>query len=137
MPDAEDIFDYTMGDQFISETRPRPYRTGFRPLRHPSRPSLAYINSLPDHEFLRYIQNGCRFPDQEQDLRDRIAKIQDVARAQQRQLQQAQDALRVQAAQLQELRLLLPLKRPSTSVQAPSGGAPESHSVRGLDVAKR
>lgn len=58
----DDIFDYPMGDIFVSETRQRPYRTGFRSLRHPRRPSLAYINSLCDREFTGYIRSGCRLP---------------------------------------------------------------------------
>ena len=59
MSEADDIFDYPMGDTFVSETRPRPYRLGFHPRQHPRRPSLAYINSLPDREFTVYIRNGC------------------------------------------------------------------------------
>lgn len=30
MPDVGDLYDYSMSDQFVSETRPRPYRVGFR-----------------------------------------------------------------------------------------------------------
>lgn len=30
MSEADDLHDYCMSDQFVSETRPRPYRTGFR-----------------------------------------------------------------------------------------------------------
>jgi len=29
----DDIFDYPMGDTFVSETRPRPFQMGVRPCR--------------------------------------------------------------------------------------------------------
>ncbi|MDR4470096.1 MAG: hypothetical protein MRJ68_17645 [Nitrospira sp.] len=86
----DDIFDYPMADTFIAETRPRPYRTGFRSRRHPRRPSLAYINSLNDREFADYIRNGC----QVQDSGLAVEVELDELRAQLRELQEEMRALR-------------------------------------------
>jgi len=58
----DDIFDYPMGDIFVSETRPRPYRTGFHSRQHPRGADFKYINALPEREFKAYIRNGCRLP---------------------------------------------------------------------------
>ncbi len=60
--EQDDLYDYTMSDLFISETRPRPYRIGFHRCRPPRRPSLASINALGDREFTAYCRNGCQLP---------------------------------------------------------------------------
>ncbi len=77
MPDAqhEDIFDYSMSDSFISDTRSRPYRTGFRSRCHPRRPSLAYINGLCDREFAAYIRHGCRLSSERPTVESELAQV--------------------------------------------------------------
>jgi len=75
MPDI-DIFDYTMADIFISETRPLPYRIGFRPRRHPRRPSLAYVNKLSDRDFAAYVRNNCCLPGADQDIEQALDEVQ-------------------------------------------------------------
>jgi len=62
MSEADDIFDYPMGDLFISETRSRPYRTGFHSTSHHRGDDFKYINALPEHKFRAYIRNDCRLP---------------------------------------------------------------------------
>jgi hypothetical protein len=86
----DDVFDYPMGDTFVSETRHLPYRTGFRSRRHPRRPSLAYINSLCDREFTAYYRNGCRLPDSGLAVQGEL----DELRAQMKELQVELQALR-------------------------------------------
>lgn len=86
----DDVFDYPMGDTFVSETRHLPYRTGFRSRRHPRRPSLAYINSLCDREFTAYYRNGCRLPDSGLAVQGEL----DELRAQMQELQAEMRALR-------------------------------------------
>ncbi len=86
--EQQDDSDYSMSDLFVSETRPRPYRTGFRSRQHPRRPSLAYINSLCDREFAGYIRHGCRLQDSDvaveaelEELRHQIRELQAQMRA--------------------------------------------------------
>ncbi|NOT95736.1 MAG: hypothetical protein HOP00_05460 [Nitrospira sp.] len=133
----KDAYDYSMSDTFVSETRRIPYRTGFRARQYRGRLPIKKVNALNDHDFRRYCQNGCRFPDPEQDLRDQLAEQRELIRVQALHIKQNQDALRVQALQLQELRSLLPLKHPQASARTSSGGGSGSHSVRGLDVPRR
>ena len=133
----EDIFDYPMSDEFVSQTRPIPYRTGFRARQYRGKLLPKKANQLNDHDFRRYIQNGCRFPDPEQDLRDEIAQAQESAYVQQLQIQKQQEAIRVLQQQVQQLRSLLSVRPGQTSAEAPSAGGTETYSVRGLDVAKR
>lgn len=71
----DDVFDYPMGDTFVSETRHLPYRTGFRSRRHPRRPSLAYINSLCDREFTAYYRNGCRLSSTDSDVQVELDEV--------------------------------------------------------------
>lgn len=71
----DDVFDYPMGDTFVSETRHLPYRTGFRSRRHPRRPSLAYINSLCDREFTAYYRNGCRLSSTDSDAQVELEEL--------------------------------------------------------------
>lgn len=108
----DDMYDYPMSDMFISETHPRPYRTGFRSRRHPRCPSLAYINSLSDREFTDYVRKGCR-------LRDSSLAVQGEL-----------DELR---AQLRELQAEMRALRHATTKTAPSGSAKRG----GLDVPTR
>lgn len=71
-----DAFDYVMSDLFISDTRSRPYRTGFRSRCHPRRPSLAYINALCDQEFAAYIRHGCRLSSERPTVETELAQVQ-------------------------------------------------------------
>ncbi len=112
MDEFEDAFDYPMSDAFVSETRPRPYRTGFRSRRHPRCPSLSHINSLSDREFTDYIRKGCR-------LRDSSLAVKGEL-----------DELR---AQLRELQAEMRALRHAMTKTAPSGSAKRG----GLDVAPR
>ncbi|MDH5667763.1 MAG: hypothetical protein OEY86_07120 [Nitrospira sp.] len=116
--EASDIYDYSMSDQFVSETRQRPYRVGYRRRHHPRRPSLAYINSLPDHEFAKYLSNGCRLPDEFSVYTDEL----DETRAELHQLRTEFETLKIEVARLRQL-----LKRPTANHLMP----------RGLDVATR
>ncbi|MBX3325171.1 MAG: hypothetical protein U0223_07525 [Nitrospira sp.] len=71
----EDVYDYTMSDLFVSDTRSRPYQTGFRSHRHLRRPSLAYINALCDLEFAAYIRHGCRLPSTSLPIEAELAQV--------------------------------------------------------------
>jgi hypothetical protein len=75
MIEIDDLFDYTMSDAFVSETRPHPYRTGFRSRRYPARPSIKQLLALPDREFNRYLRNGCRMPHDLLDFREELLEI--------------------------------------------------------------
>lgn len=77
MPDAqhEDAFDYVMSDLFISDTRSRPYRIGFRSRCHPRRPSMAYINALCDREFAAYIRHGCRLSGESSTVEAELSQV--------------------------------------------------------------
>ena len=132
----DDIFDYSMSDDFISETRRVPYRTGFRSRRCKGRLPLSAANKLSDRDFRRYIASGCQFPDPEQDLRDQLAEQQRSVRVLQLQFQRNQEALRAQALQIEQLRSLLQ-KTLQVSAPTSSTGGWGAQSVRGLDVAKR
>lgn len=70
-----DVFDYVMSDLFVSDTRSRPYRIGFRSRCHPRRPSLAYINALSDLEFAAYIRHGCRLPSTSLPIEAELAQV--------------------------------------------------------------
>lgn len=50
----DDIFDYPMGDTFVSETRPRPYRVGFRPRSWHDARSMEEAMTLNDREFSKW-----------------------------------------------------------------------------------
>lgn len=77
MPDAqhEDVFDYVMSDLFVSDTRSRPYRIGYRSRCHPRRPSLAYINALCDREFAAYIRHECRLSSEGPTVEAELAQV--------------------------------------------------------------
>lgn len=77
MADAqhEDAYDYVMSDLFISDTRSRSYRTGFRSRCHPRRPSLAYINALCDREFAAYIRHGCRLASESSTVEAELSQV--------------------------------------------------------------
>lgn len=77
----EDLFDYVMSDAFVSDTRIRPYRTGFRSRCHPRRPSLPYINALCDREFAAYIRHGCRLPSASPSVEAELAQVRTELRA--------------------------------------------------------
>ena len=57
MPDADDLYDYSMSDQFVSETRQRPYRTGFRARSWREAHCLEEAMRLDDREFKLWIAN--------------------------------------------------------------------------------
>ena len=132
----DDIFDYSMSDDFISGTRRVPYRTGRRARQCKGKLPLAEVNRLHDRDFKRYIQKGCRFPDPEQDLRDQLAEQREASCEQSRQTKQLQDAVHRTQLQIDQLRSLLS-KALQTSVSDLSTEGAGAHSVRGLDVAKR
>lgn len=71
----DDIFDYPMGDTFVSETRHRSYRIGYRSRRYSARPSIKQLLALPDREFDRYLRNGCRMPHALLDFREELFDI--------------------------------------------------------------
>lgn len=136
MNDPEDAFDYSMSNDFVSGTRQVPYRTGFRSRHCRGKLPLSTANRLSDRDFKRYIQNGCRFPDPEQDLRDLLAEQREASRVQALQIKQLQEADRRKQLQLERLLSLLP-KAMQTSVSGFSTEGAGVNSVRGLDVAKR
>lgn len=68
----QDGCDYSMSDTFVSETRTRPYRIGFRARRYSARPSIKALLALPDREFDRYLRNGCRMPHALLDFREEL-----------------------------------------------------------------
>ncbi|HBR50370.1 MAG TPA: hypothetical protein DEA71_09820 [Nitrospira sp.] len=82
-----------MSDLFVSDTRPRPYRTGFRSRRHPSRPSLTYINALCDREFSAYIRHGCRLPHMSSTVEAELAQVQAKVRTLHAELQALRRAI--------------------------------------------
>ena len=135
--DLEDMFDYPMSDDFVSETRLVPYRTGFRTRQCRGKLPLEKVNALSDRDFKRYIQNGCRFPDPEQDRRDQLAKLREVIRVQALQLKQLQEADRRIQFQIEQLRSLLPLQHQQTPAHASGAGSSVANPGRGLDVPKR
>ena len=132
-----DLYDYSMSDTFVSETRQVPYRTGFRTRQYRGRLPIKKANELNDHDLRRYNQNGCRFPDPEQDLRDEIAQARESAYIVQQQIQAQQEAIRVLQQQVQRLSSLLSVRPGQTSAEAPTAGGTKPYSVRGLDVTKR
>jgi hypothetical protein len=73
--ESADIFDYVMAETFVSETRTRPYRLGFRSRRYSARPSIKQLLALPDREFNHYLRNGCRMPHDLLDLREEQIEI--------------------------------------------------------------
>jgi hypothetical protein len=50
----DDPFDYPMADVFISETRPHPYRVGFRPRSWRDARSMEEAMKLNDREFSKW-----------------------------------------------------------------------------------
>lgn len=108
----DDIFDYPMGDTFVSETRRRPYRIGFRFRRYPARPSIKQLLALPDREFDRYLRNGCRMPHNVGDFREELLDLR-------RQLRDLQN----------EVRALIPPNSKPISVSRVER--------KGLDVSRR
>lgn len=136
MNNPEDVFDYSMSDDFVSGTRRVPYRTGFQSRHCRGKLPIAMANRLSDRDFKRYIENGCRFPDPEQDLREQLAEQRKSVRVLQLQFQQTHETLRVQALQIEQLRSLLPkVLQASASGSTVSGAGAQS--VRGLNVPKR
>lgn len=87
----QDGCDYSMSDTFVSETRTRPYRIGFRSRRYSVRPSIKQVLALPDREFNRYLRNGCRMPHDLLDFREELLEIR-------RQLSDLQRQLRAMTA---------------------------------------
>lgn len=134
--DPEDVFDYSMSDDFVSETRRVPYRTGFRARHCRGNLPLAVANRLSDRDFKRYIENGCQFHDPELDLRNTLAEQREAARVQAVQIKQLQEADRLKQLQIERLLSLLP-KALQAAVSGSSTEGAGTHSVRGLDVAKR
>ncbi|MBX9658574.1 MAG: hypothetical protein K2X00_08395 [Nitrospiraceae bacterium] len=134
--EQKDVFDYSMSDDFVSETRLVPYRTGFRSRHCGGKLPLGKVNALNDRDFKRYIQNGCRFLDPEQDLRVQLAEQREASCEQSRQIKQLQEAVRRTQIQIDQLRSLLP-KALQAPVSDPSTAGAGSHPVRGLNVAKR
>ncbi|MCS6285203.1 MAG: hypothetical protein H8K08_07220 [Nitrospira sp.] len=132
----EDVFDYSMSDDFVSETRRVPYRTGFRSRQCKGKLPLSAANKLSDRDFKRYIQNGCQFPDREQSLRDLLAGQREAGRVQALQIKQLQEADRRMQLQIDQLRALLP-KTLQAPVQDSNADGTGAQSVRGLDVTKR
>ncbi|MBY0246026.1 MAG: hypothetical protein K2Q17_00050 [Nitrospiraceae bacterium] len=57
MPEADDPYDYSMSDQFISETRQRPYRTGFRARSWREARCFEDAMRLDDRNFKLWIAN--------------------------------------------------------------------------------
>ncbi len=57
MSDIDDLFDYSMSDQFISETRQRPYRTGYRARSWREAHCFEEAMRLDDREFQLWIAN--------------------------------------------------------------------------------
>lgn len=135
--DFEDVFDYSMSDDFVSETRRVPYRTGFRARHCRGNLPLAVANRLSDRDFKRYIENGCRFPDSEQHLRDQLAEQREACRVQALQIKQLQEADRKTRLQIEQLRSLLPLQHLQASSQTSGTESSVVNTVRGLNVAKR
>ena len=59
--ELEDVFDYPMSENFVSETRRIPYRRGFRLRRHSPR-TIEDLLALPDRDFDKWVRNLCRLP---------------------------------------------------------------------------
>lgn len=57
MPEADDLYDYNMGDLFVSETRQRPYRTGFHPRSWCEAYCIEDAMQLDDRQFKLWIVN--------------------------------------------------------------------------------
>lgn len=125
-----------MSDAFVSGTRRAPYRTGFRARQLRGNLPIAIANKLNDRDFTRYRQNGYRFPDPEQDLRDQLAEQREAIRVQALQVNQLQEAARRNQLQLERLLSLLP-KAMQASVSSSSAEGAGVNSLRGLDVARR
>jgi hypothetical protein len=99
----QDLCDYPMSDTAICEARRvglapgLPYSIGWHRKAPPQtgRPSLKAINALPDEQFRKFIQNGCKFPGEERPdesasalkaLRTRLEITEAVVRTLQRQV---------------------------------------------------
>jgi len=89
----QDDSDYSMSDLFVSETRPRPYRTGFHSRSHHRDDDFKYINTLPEREFMAYIRNGCRLPGTGSDVQAELDEVRSELREIKTELQALRSAM--------------------------------------------
>ena len=141
-----DLCDYTMSDTAICEARRvglspgLPYGIGFRRSTLPrhGRPTLRGINALPDEQFRKFIQNGCKFPSEARAMESPAWPLQSDARM----LQALQAEMRTlhAAVRLLEARVAdLTRSRPPSVAPTPQDNRPMAQAghLRGLDVDAR
>lgn len=92
----DDVFDYAMSDAFVSETRPVPYRTGFRSRKLQGDPSTKELLELSERDFDRYVRNCGRLP------KDPLVDALDGLQAENEELRAAIRTLQQQMRQLMQ-----------------------------------
>ena len=143
---AQDLCDYSMSDLAICEARRvglspgLPYGIGFRRSTLPrhGRPTLREINALPDEQFRKFIQNGCKFPSEARAMESPSWSLQSDARmlqALQTEMATLQAYVRSLTARVEELtRGQHPSVAPTRQRNRPLD---PSGQIRGLDVDAR
>lgn len=94
----DDIFDYPMGDTFVSETRPRPYRVGFRAKSWRDAHSIEEAMTLNDREFRAWIaKRAGRTPDSHRDSVGDLSALRDEVRRLRRQVDELSKSVQQRA----------------------------------------